>query len=89
MNKKKKVKQCIQVYLILSLGSTSINSKKLKYQYSTTETMLLRQILFYSVAISHHIEISTDDINNHFKSLITLPEWDKQTINMRNSKYER
>lgn len=38
--------------------------------------MVLRQILFQSVAISHHNELSIDDIHNHLKSLITLPEWD-------------
>lgn len=67
--------------------TVSINNKKLKYQYSTTETMPQRQILFHRVAISHHNELSTDDIHYHLKSLITLPEWDKRTINMKNSKY--
>lgn len=46
-----------------------------------------RQILFHRVAISHHNQLSTDDIHNHLKSLITLPEWDKRAINMKNSKY--
>lgn len=74
-------KAVIQVYLTLSLGST-LNQypsviKKLKYQNSTTETTLQRQILFHSVAISHHNELSIRDIHNNLLSLITPPDWHK------------
>lgn len=69
------------------LKLVSINNKKLKYQHSRTETMLLMQILFHSVAISHP-KLCTDGILIEKVSLITLREWNKQIINIRKSKYE-